>query len=95
MLILSGCHGYKEKVSDVLFNLLQENVCFYVLTIKKLFASLFYSLTIYNAKMVINMSTFEIPNMGVWKTNINYYTSFKVIILQIMLKTLKTKIVCQ
>ena len=60
--------------------LLQDNIFFYILTIKKLFACLSFIAKQYKMqKCKQNLSRFKVPKMGLWNTNINSYTCLKVI----------------
>ena len=48
--------------------LLQDNIFFYIVSIKKLFASLSFIAKQYKMqKCKLNLSRFKVPKMGVWK----------------------------
>ena len=75
MLILMVGIVTRNEFLMLFLMLLQDDICFYILTIKKLFASLsFIAKQNKMQKCQENMSKFEVPKMRVWKTNINNYT---------------------
>ena len=80
MLILVFAMVTKNEFLMLFSTLLQDNIFFYILAIKKLFASLSFIAKQYKMQNIQqNLSRFKVPKMGMWKTNINNYTSLKVI----------------